>query len=126
MKIQVSDSIDRFDRRQWNALVKGDYPFLRHEFLSAMESNRCIGEWAGWLPRHLGCFSDGRLVGAMPLYEKHNSWGEFVFDHAWADAFHRAGLEYYPKLVNAIPFTPATGQRMLLQSGMEQLTLPKS
>ncbi len=95
-------------------MVDNDYPFLRHEFLAAMEQHRCVGEHAGWIPRHLTCYDDGdNLLGAMPLYEKHNSWGEFVFDHAWADAYHRAGMEYYPKLVNAIPFTPATGQRVL-------------
>lgn len=113
MKITTFPGIDTIDARQWNALVRAHYPFIRHEFLSAMERHACVGERAGWIPRHLACFDDGALIGAMPLYEKHNSWGEFVFDHAWADAFHRAGLEYYPKLVNAIPFTPASGQRVL-------------
>ena len=96
-------------------MVLDGYPFLRHEFLLAMETHGCVGAHAGWIPRHIAAYGDGdRLVGAMPLYEKHNSWGEFVFDHAWADAYHRAGLKYYPKLVNAVPFTPATGQRLLL------------
>lgn len=82
-----------------------------------MERHGCVGEHAGWIPRHLVCFDQqDQLVGAMPMYEKHNSWGEFVFDYAWADAYHRAGMQYYPKLVNAIPFTPATGQRVLAQS----------
>lgn len=105
--------MEALDERQWNALVRGGYPFLQHQFLSALERCQCVGAACGWLPRHLGCFDNGALVGAMPLYEKHNSWGEFVFDHAWAAAFHRAGLNYYPKLVNAIPFTPAGGQRIL-------------
>lgn len=113
VKIATFSSIDAIDAREWNQLVRARYPFLRHEFLSAMERNGCVGERAGWLPRHLAALERGRLVGAMPLYEKHNSWGEFVFDHAWAEAFHRAGIEYYPKLVNAIPFTPAGGQRIL-------------
>lgn len=73
-----------------------------------------MGPEVGWIPRHLACIQDDRLVAAMPLYEKHNSWGEFVFDHAWADAFHRYGIQYYPKLINAIPFTPASGQRILI------------
>lgn len=77
-----------------------------------MERHGCVGERLGWIPRHLGCFAGDALVGVMPLYEKHNSWGEFVFDHAWAEAFQRAGIAYYPKLVNAIPFTPASGQRV--------------
>ena len=113
MKIATYSAVDGIDARQWNALVRAGYPFIRHEFLSALERHACVGEHAGWLPRHLACFDGDALVGAMPLYEKHNSWGEFVFDHAWANAFHRAGLEYYPKLVNAIPFTPASGQRLL-------------
>ncbi len=111
MKIATFSGIDGLDGPQWNALVRGRYPFLQHGFLAAMERHGCVGEGAGWIPRHLGCFEGGRLVGGMPLYEKHNSWGEFVFDHAWADAFQRAGIEYYPKLVNAIPFTPACGPR---------------
>lgn len=79
-----------------------------------MERHRCVGEHAGWIPRHIACYDEEDvLVGAMPLYEKHNSWGEFVFDYAWADAYHRAGIQYYPKLVNAVPFTPATGPRFI-------------
>lgn len=79
-----------------------------------MERHRCVGEHTGWIPRHIACYDENDvLVGAMPLYEKHNSWGEFVFDYAWADAYHRAGIQYYPKLVNAVPFTPATGPRFI-------------
>lgn len=115
MRIRLHSSIADIPEDQWNALVLDGYPFMRHEFLLAMETHGCVGEHAGWIPRHIAAYGDGnRLVGAMPLYEKHNSWGEFVFDHAWADAYHRAGLKYYPKLVNAVPFTPATGQRLLL------------
>ena len=122
MNITAFSGIDAIDAREWNALVRARYPFLRHEFLSAMERNGCVGESAGWLPRHLGAFENGALVGAMPLYEKHNSWGEFVFDHAWAEAFHRAGLDYYPKLVNAVPFTPAGGQRILARGQSAEIT----
>ena len=115
MRIRLHSRIADIPEDQWNALVLDGYPFMRHEFLLAMESHGCVGAHAGWIPRHIAVYGDGdRLAGAMPLYEKHNSWGEFVFDHAWADAYHRAGLKYYPKLVNAIPFTPATGQRLLL------------
>ena len=81
---------------------------------ATVEQFQCVGHQVGWIPRHLSCFEDDKLIAAMPLYEKHNSWGEFVFDHAWADAFHRYGIEYYPKLINAIPFTPASGQRVLM------------
>lgn len=114
LKVKLHSRISDIDRGQWNALVRRNYPFIRHEFLAAMERHHCVGEAAGWIVRHLACYDDGdRLIGAMPMYEKHNSWGEFVFDHSWADAYHRAGLQYYPKLVNAVPFTPATGQRFL-------------
>lgn len=115
MRIKLHARIAEIPRDPWNALVRDRYPFLRHEFLHAMEAHGCVGDHAGWIPRHVAAYDDhGNLAGAMPLYEKHNSWGEFVFDHAWADAYHRAGLDYYPKLVNAIPFTPATGQRLLV------------
>jgi len=121
VQIKLYSEISDIDQQQWNALVDNDYPFLRYEFLAAMEANGCVGEHAGWIPRHLVCHDeDGTVLGALPLYEKHNSWGEFVFDHAWADAYHRAGMEYYPKLVNAIPFTPATGQRVLVQPARRQ------
>ncbi len=120
MEIEIFSSIDDICARQWDGLA-GDYPFLRHGFLAAMERHGGVGASVGWRPRHLGCFDavGGRrvLVGAMPVYEKHHSWGEFVFDQAWAHAFFRAGLDYYPKLVNAIPHTPATGARFLAAAG---------
>ena len=85
-----------------------------------MELHHCVGEKFGWLPRHIGVYDDSdELLGAMPLYEKHNSYGEFVFDHAWADAYRRNDLPYYPKLVSAIPYTPARGQRLLTRTGMQ-------
>ncbi len=120
LNIRVCDSIDEVSGRQWNRLIRGNYPFLNHGFLSAVERADCVGERVGWIPRHLVCQRDGALVAAMPLYEKHNSWGEFVFDHAWADAFHRYGVQYYPKLINAIPFTPASGQRILIADGQQR------
>ena len=101
----------------WDAMVRNGYPFLKHAFLSALEQHDCIGHRVGWVPRHLCCYAGDTLAGAMPLYEKHNSWGEFVFDHVWAQAYQHFGIEYYPKLLNAIPFTPATGQRMLVGPG---------
>ena len=94
----------------WNNLQGTDYPFHRHEFLCALEDSGCIGGNTGWSPLHLVLESqaDGRLLAAMPMYQKNNSEGEFVFDFAWARAYQQAGLEYYPKLVAAVPFTPAT------------------
>ena len=122
INIQVQSSIDDISAVQWNALVNNNYPFLQHAFLHSLESFACVGEHVGWIPRHLVYLKDDRIAGAMPLYEKHNSWGEFVFDHAWADAYQRYGSEYYPKLVNAIPFTPASGQRVLLDRENEKET----
>ncbi|WP_170164663.1 GNAT family N-acetyltransferase [Thiocapsa rosea] len=99
---------------QWNRLVGDDSPFLRHEFLDAMERHGCVGESLGWLPRHLALHdTKGHLVAAAPCYLKFNSYGEFVFDWSWADAYRRKGLRYYPKLVIASPYTPATGPRLL-------------
>ncbi|HYE36248.1 GNAT family N-acetyltransferase [Methylocaldum sp.] len=99
----------------WNALTDGAYPFLRHEFLLALEENGCLGKHVGWIPYHL-LVEDAEhgLVAALPMYLKLNSFGEFVFDWTWADAYERAGMDYYPKLVVAAPFTPATGPRLLI------------
>jgi uncharacterized protein len=93
--------------------MAGEYPFLRHEFLSAMEDSGCANARSGWRPRHLVLSDQHGLAAAAPLYEKRHSWGEFVFDFAWARAAEQAGLAYYPKLVCAVPFTPATGPRLL-------------
>jgi len=110
----ITDDISAIEPTEWNALSGTDCPFLRHEFLATLETTRCVGPGTGWHPCHLTLRDDdGRLTGAMPLYRKTNSWGEFVFDFAWADAYHHAGLHYYPKLVSAIPFTPTTGPRTL-------------
>ncbi|MEN8214467.1 MAG: GNAT family N-acetyltransferase [Pseudomonadota bacterium] len=124
MNIRIHTSISEISEDSWNALVRDNHPFLRHEFLHAMERHGCVGEKFGWLPRHITVHDNDRLIAAMPLYEKHNSYGEFVFDNAWADAYVRAGRDYYPKLVSAIPYTPATGQRMLSLAGRERESWP--
>ena len=91
------------------------HPFLRHEFFAALESTRCANGDTGWKPMHLVLEDDsGELLGAAPLYLKSHSWGEFVFDWSWARAYTQAGLEYYPKLVSMMPFTPATSPRLLV------------
>ena len=124
MKVQIHTCIEEISAQKWNALVRDQQPFLRHEFLQAMEGNGCVGATYGWLPRHLAIYDGSALVAAMPLYEKHNSYGEFVFDHAWASAYQRAGLAYYPKLVSAVPYTPATGQRLLCAVQRQQELFP--
>jgi predicted N-acyltransferase len=101
-------------------LLTDDYPFLRHAFLRAAEDSGSVAPATGWTPRHLTLYQDGVLRGAMPLYEKSHSWGEFVFDWAWAEAYQRAGLEYYPKLVSTVPFTPAPSTRLLLRDAADQ------
>ncbi len=114
MQLRIVDNLDVIPAADWNALAGERNPFLAHEFLSALEHHQCVGERFGWLPRHLAVYDRERLVGAVALYLKDNSYGEFVFDWAWADAYQRAGLRYYPKAVVAIPYTPATGPRLLL------------
>jgi predicted N-acyltransferase len=113
-------AIDAIGCEAWNAVSGTDNPFLRYEFLAALESNRCVGEHHGWVPRHLAAYDNKRLVGAVPLYLKDNSYGEFVFDWSWADAYQRAGLAYYPKSVVAVPYTPATGPRILTTASPER------
>lgn len=116
MNVDVVDRIDRIDACAWNRLPAASrYPFLRHEFLAAAENHGCVSLDTGWSPCHLAVRdSNGDLRAAMPLYQKSHSWGEFVFDWAWAHAYENAGLDYYPKLVSATPFTPATSPRLLL------------
>jgi len=101
-----------FDAAAWNVLA-GDYPFLRHEFLAALEASGCVTPATGWTPRHLRLGEAAQPLALAPLYEKSHSWGEFVFDFAWARAWEGRGMAYYPKLLLAIPFTPATGPRLL-------------
>lgn len=99
----------------WNALVQNDDPFLRHEFLSALENSGAVSSKTGWQPSHLLVYQQQVLIAAMPLYLKNNSSGEYVFDQQWADAYYQSGMEYYPKWVNSIPFTPCQGQRFLIK-----------
>ncbi|MBX3702814.1 MAG: GNAT family N-acetyltransferase [Steroidobacteraceae bacterium] len=117
MTVRVARSLAGVDAAQWNALAGDGEPFLRHEFLLALEESGCATPETGWDAHHLlHVDQSGALDGAMPLYLKSHSWGEFVFDFAWAEAFHRAGQRYYPRLVSAVPFTPATGPRLLARS----------
>lgn len=114
VRIESVASIGQVPAESWNRLHGTHYPFLRHEFLSALEESGCASPATGWSPCHLTVHNDQHeLVGALPLYRKTNSFGEFVFDWAWADAYRRAGLHYYPKLVSSVPYTPATSTRLL-------------
>jgi predicted N-acyltransferase len=120
MQVTVHDAIADISSSDWNALAGNDYPFLSHEFLSAAESSGSVSLDSGWSPRHLTISDTKGLRAAMPLYEKSHSWGEFVFDWAWANAYEQAGLDYYPKLVSAVPFTPAPSRRLLLRDADDQ------
>ncbi len=111
---RMAGSVGAFDAAAWNALA-GDNPFMRHEFLTALEDSGSVGPGSGWQPVPLVISAEGGPpLAAMPAYAKGHSQGEYVFDHAWADAYERAGGNYYPKLQIAAPFTPATGPRLLL------------
>ncbi|EGW53761.1 GNAT family N-acetyltransferase [Candidatus Endoriftia persephonae] len=118
MSLQIDShaSIDQIPVDAWNTLVEDNNPFLRHEFLAALEHHGCVGPEFGWQPAHLALWDGGCLIGAAPLYLKQNSYGEFVFDHAWADAYQRSGRRYFPKLLGAIPYTPTGGQRLLISA----------
>ena len=114
LRIVVADDLGQVSAADWNALGPAPYPFLRHEFLRTLETEGCLGERYGWIPQHLLAYDGQGLIGAAPLYLKLNSYGEFVFDWSWADAYRRNGLSYYPKLVSAAPYTPATGPKLLV------------
>lgn len=114
MQVSVHEQIADLPADGWNRLFGTHFPFLRHEFLNFGETTGCVAPAHGWAPRHLAIHDGNRLRAAMPLYEKSHSWGEFVFDWAWANAYEQSGLDYYPKLVSASPFTPAQGRRLLL------------
>lgn len=112
MVIAFTDDISNVSAEHWNQLAGDSNPFIQHDFLLALEQHDCLKNW-GWTPQHCLLYDDEILIGACPAYIKDNSYGEFVFDWAWADAYQRNGLDYYPKLVTTIPFTPAQGPRLL-------------
>lgn len=112
--VEVRDQLDLVPAAQWNALASYGNPFLKYEFLHALEATGCLGERNGWFPRYFLVYHESTLIAACPTYVKTNSYGEFVFDWAWAEAYQNNGLEYYPKLVSCIPYTPCTGNRFLL------------
>lgn len=123
-RFSIATSLAHVDPSEWNTLA-GDQPFVRHEFLSALHETDCASPNKGWTPYYLIGRRDDQLIGAVPLYVKSHSRGEYVFDHAWADAFARHGLRYYPKLVSAIPFTPVGGARLLANNAQDRLSLAR-
>lgn len=125
MRIEFIGSISDIPAEQWDAVwfsshssatqAATRYPFVKHAFLLALEQSGCTTAETGWEPYHCIAWDGDRLAGALPLYIKSHSYGEYVFDWAWANAYHQAGLHYYPKFLNAIPFTPATGPRWVAE-----------
>lgn len=116
MEIVVHNSLRDISAEQWNAMLESNNPFMRYEFLMGLETTACVSLDVGWESAHITIYADAernQLIAAMPCYIKSHSYGEYIFDWSWADAHHRHGLEYYPKLSNAVPFTPATGDRLL-------------
>ncbi len=123
MKTAFIESLAAVPAAQWDALWNCDYPFVRHDFLYALERSGCTSVANGWQPHHCLVWDGEMLVAAMPLYLKMHSYGEYVFDWSWADAWHQCGLNYYPKWINAIPFTPATGPRWAVASPLAEQCL---
>ncbi|WP_353572019.1 GNAT family N-acetyltransferase [Candidatus Albibeggiatoa sp. nov. BB20] len=124
MQVSYIESLASLNAQAWNALQGTDNPFLRHEFLLALEQQQCLQPY-GWQPIHVAIHDENnQLIGALPLYIKNNSYGEFVFDWAWASAYERVlGQDYYPKLVSAIPYTPVTSQQLLVAPDVDYNTI---
>ncbi len=124
MEVKQINSMAQVDGAAWNLLTGEAYPFLRHEFLLALEQSGSVSEQTGWLPAHLLVMDQDKLLAVMPLYHKLHSYGEYVFDHQWAQAYQQYGLAYYPKWVTAIPFTPCQGARIIIQpEGIDPLAV---
>ena len=118
LNLHISTEMVAIDADEWDAIAGKKNPFVSHAFLTALETGGAVGGNSGWSAMHLLLRSEnGQLLGAMPHYLKHHSYGEYIFDHSWANAFERAGGTYYPKLLGAIPFTPASGPRLLVRDG---------
>ncbi len=128
--LRIVEDLAEIPAAQWDALrtqTPGDNPFLSYAFLRALQDSRCASPTTGWTPQFITLWQESEqvseLIGAMPLYVKSHSWGEFVFDWAWAEAYERHGLRYYPKLVSSVPFTPVTGARLLAKSDVVRAQL---
>jgi predicted N-acyltransferase len=120
IRIRLAGAIDDIAPAEWDRCAGPDNPFLAHAFLKALEDSRSVGADAGWLPQHMIAEDGaGAILGVAPMYLKSHSYGEYVFDHGWADAYRRAGGRYYPKLQIAVPFTPVPGPRLLTAPGAD-------
>ncbi len=122
-QFEFVDSVHKINPLRWNELARNAGPFLQHAFFTALEDSQSIGNQSGWQPHHLIIYENHLLVGILPLFIKSHSYGEYVFDFAWANAYQQHDLHYYPKLVNAIPFTPVSGCRLLSDPTIPQAIL---
>ena len=123
MRIETVTTLASLDAREWNAVAGTSNPFVSHEFLSALERTGCVGARAGWEPHFILLRDAAGIAAAAPAWLKNQSYGEFVFDFSWAQAYARHGLAYYPKLVIAAPFTPATGPRLLVRPDLDRASV---
>ncbi|MFK7976038.1 MAG: GNAT family N-acetyltransferase [Halioglobus sp.] len=120
LEAEFLTSLNAISASEWDAAADTRYPFLRHQFLLGLETTQCTTAETGWQPCHLVLRTERAIAAVMPLYLKSHSYGEYVFDWSWADAWRQSGLEYYPKLLTAIPFTPATGPRLCCAAGHDE------
>jgi predicted N-acyltransferase len=123
LTVKIVRKMAELDRDQWNALARDSTPFIQWDWLESLEHSGCVAERTGWVPHHVVAEQAGALVAACPMYLKLHSMGEFVFDYEWADAAYRAGIQYYPKMLVGIPFTPVTGHRFLTAAGADRPAL---
>lgn len=126
MRTSISTSISDIEPSAWDALDTGGAPFLRHAFLAGLEETGCVGGRTGWIPVPITLHDDRGLAAAAPAYLKTHSFGEFVFDFSWAQAYAQHNLPYYPKLVIGVPFTPATAPRLLVRPGLDPVATRKA
>ncbi|KAF0192055.1 MAG: hypothetical protein FD165_1123 [Gammaproteobacteria bacterium] len=120
MRVVTHEHMDSIAAPAWNAVAGTTNPFLRHAFFAALEHQHCVGAGTMWQPHYLAAYEGDVLAGVLPMFIKHDSFGEFVFDWSWAQAYESSGRRYYPKLVVAVPFTPVTGRRLLVNETSAQ------
>ncbi|PMG75903.1 GNAT family N-acetyltransferase [Shewanella sp. 10N.286.51.B7] len=122
IQLNFYDSVASIGKSKWSRVFTDDNPFTQFEYLLALEQSLSVCSDSGWRPQHLVITSNSDVIAILPCYEKSHSWGEYVFDWAWAEAYERNGLDYYPKLVAAIPFTPVSGQRIGMISSISEVS----
>jgi predicted N-acyltransferase len=125
-QVRILSSLAQVAASDWDSLHDGSNPFVSHAFLSGLEQHGCLRPNWGWQPQHLTLWRDDALIAAAPGYLKYNSHGEFVFDHAWANAYARSGLDYFPKWLGGVPYSPVTGPRLLARNDDDRRALLQS